>query len=53
MENTNPVSTKNTDLKGALGQLEKFLEEYLVKKAPFTLPTNIKEIIVNFAPGSL
>lgn len=26
------------------------MEEYLVKKAPFTIPANIKEIIVKFAP---
>lgn len=41
---------KNTDLKSALGQLEETLELYLVKKAPFTLPENIKELIVNLAP---
>ena len=41
-------STK--DLKSALGQLEETLEVYLVDKAPFQLPENIKELIVKFAP---
>ncbi|MEK7177539.1 MAG: hypothetical protein AAB705_01790 [Patescibacteria group bacterium] len=45
---------KTTDAKadfgGALSKLEVTLEEYLVKKAPFQLPTNVKEIIVKFAP---
>jgi len=31
-------------------QVEDTLELYLVKKAPFQLPTNIKEILVKFAP---
>lgn len=38
------------DLKSALGQLEETLEVYLVDKAPFQLPENIKELIVKFAP---
>lgn len=33
-----------------LGQLEDTLELYLVKKAPFQLPANVKEIIVKLAP---
>ncbi|MDO8609713.1 MAG: hypothetical protein Q7R95_04140, partial [bacterium] len=44
------MATKATDLKSALVQLEDTLELYLVKKAPFTLPDNVKEIIVKFAP---
>jgi hypothetical protein len=32
-----------------MGQLEKMLDEYLVKKAP-ALPANFKEILVKFAP---
>ncbi|MEK7597805.1 MAG: hypothetical protein AAB441_04140 [Patescibacteria group bacterium] len=39
-----------TDFGGALKNLEGTLEEYLVKKAPFQLPKNVKEIIVKFAP---
>lgn len=49
MVNTNSQSKPNS-AGSALGQLESTLEEYLVKKAPFTLPDNIKEIIVKFAP---
>jgi len=49
MENTNSQSKPN-DVGSALGQLENTLEMYLVKKAPFNLPDNIKEIIVKFAP---
>lgn len=33
-----------------LVQLENLLEEYLVKKAPFTLPDRWREAIVKFAP---
>lgn len=41
---------KKTDLKNALAKLEEILELYLVKKAPFSIPTNIKDLIVQFAP---
>ncbi len=41
---------KNTDLKSALGRLEDTLETYLVDKAPFSIPTEWKEVIVKFAP---
>ncbi len=41
---------KNPDPKQALGQLEETLEVYLVKKAPFSIPENWKELIVQFAP---
>lgn len=34
----------------ALGSLEKTLDELLVKKAPFQLPANAKEWIVQFSP---
>lgn len=33
-----------------LKQLEEFLELYLVKKAPFTLPPNFKEFLAKIAP---
>lgn len=41
----NPIQSKSV----GFGQLESLLEQYLVQKAP-ALPTNIKELIVNFAP---
>ncbi|MFA5770181.1 MAG: hypothetical protein WC894_01640 [Patescibacteria group bacterium] len=44
------TKTEGADFKGAVGKLESTLEEYLVKKAPFQLPENVKEIIVKFAP---
>ncbi len=34
----------------ALGQLENTFDEYLVKKAPFQLPLNVKEALVKFVP---
>ncbi|MEP7162790.1 MAG: hypothetical protein ABI747_03435 [Candidatus Moraniibacteriota bacterium] len=47
-------SASGTDNKAAaknmLSQIEAFLEEYMVKKAPFQIPMNIKEIIVKIAP---
>jgi len=44
------MSQKNTDPKQALGQLEEILEVYMVKKAPFAIPENWRELIVKFAP---
>jgi hypothetical protein len=44
------MAQKNADLKQGLGQLEETLEVYLVKKAPFSIPENWKELIVQFAP---
>ncbi len=38
------------DAKGLVGQLEAMLDEYMVKKAPFALPMNVKEIIVKISP---
>src|SRR3972149_8803715 len=34
----------------SLGGLETTLNDLFVKKAPFQLPKNVKEILVNFAP---
>lgn len=48
MANSQSPSTK--DALSALSQLETTLNEYLVVKAPFTLPGNIKEIIAKLAP---
>jgi hypothetical protein len=41
-------SASNT--KGIVSQLEAILDEYMVKKAPFTIPMNGKEMIVKIAP---
>lgn len=41
---------KKNDLKNALVKLEETLELYLLKKAPFSIPDNIKDLIVQFAP---
>lgn len=38
------------DIKGDISQFEAFLEEYLVKKAPFAIPAGGKEFIVKVAP---
>ncbi len=38
------------DVKGVLSQLEGILDEYMVQKAPFTLPKEVKEFIVNVSP---
>lgn len=40
----------SNDLKSSLGQLEDTLNDYLVKRAPFQIPPNGKEAIVNFGP---
>ena len=39
-----------TDVKGLVSQLEAFLDEHMVKKAPFALPTGAKEFIVSVSP---
>ncbi len=41
---------KNTDVKSALGQLEDTLETYLVDRAPFSIPSEWKDLIVKFLP---
>lgn len=42
--------TKGTDFKSMMGKLENTLETYLVDKAPFQLPTGVKEAIVKYGP---
>jgi len=42
--------TKKADVMGMVGQLEKLLDEYMVKKAPFALPIGVKEFIVTVSP---
>ena len=43
------MAETKTDFKSLFSQLNSFLEEYLVKKAP-QLPTKAKDILVAFAP---
>ncbi|MDP3957760.1 MAG: hypothetical protein Q8Q10_04640 [bacterium] len=43
-------SDMKAEAKGLVGQLEALLDEYMVKKAPFTLPLGLKEFIVKVAP---
>ncbi|NTV05493.1 MAG: hypothetical protein HGA59_03175 [Chlorobiaceae bacterium] len=57
-ENTPPEENKGSeqkaqvksDVKGILSQLEAILDEYMVNKAPFTLPIEVKEFIVKVSP---
>ncbi len=39
-----------SDAKGVLSQLEAILDEYMVTKAPFALPQEVKEFIVKVSP---
>ncbi|MBI3366105.1 hypothetical protein HY041_00555 [Candidatus Roizmanbacteria bacterium] len=41
---------KGTDIKSALNQLEDTLEIYLVDKAPYSIPSEWKDLIVKFLP---
>ncbi len=40
----------SSDIKSLLSQLEALLDEYMVKKAPFTLPKDAKEFIAKVSP---
>ncbi|NTU96548.1 MAG: hypothetical protein HGA62_01895 [Chlorobiaceae bacterium] len=44
------MSEKTSDARGVLSQLEALLDEYMVNKAPFSLPKEVKEFIVNVSP---
>jgi len=44
------MAEKNLGLKQGLSKLEDTLEVYLVKKLPFSIPENWKELIVHSAP---
>jgi hypothetical protein len=46
------IKHENDDsgLYGGLKSLEKLLDEYMIKKAPFTLPREVKEFIVKISP---
>ena len=39
-----------SDVKGLLAQLEAFLDDCMIKKAPFQIPANGKEILAKIAP---
>ena len=43
-------SKTGSDMKGLLKQLEAFLDDCMIKKAPFQIPMNGKEILVKIAP---
>lgn len=43
-------SQTKSDVKGILSQLEALLDEYMVTKAPFALPEQVKEFIVKVSP---
>ena len=49
-ENGGPTGAEKSSLGGVLAQLEAFLDEYMVKKAPFAIPKGGKEFIVSFSP---
>ena len=44
------MKNQSSDLKTSLAKLEDTLDLYLIKKAPFQIPGNIKELIVKFCP---
>lgn len=45
-----PASETKAQLTSLVAQLEAHLDEYMVKKAPFTLPAEAKELIVKVSP---
>ncbi len=47
---TEPKAQATSDLKGILSQLEALLDEYMVQKAPFALPQEVKEFLVKVSP---
>jgi len=49
-EQKNQGKHNEADLKGVLSQFETLLDEYMVKKAPFALPKEVKEFIVKISP---
>ena len=48
MDNKN--TTPSADIKSLVAQLEAKCDLYLIKKAPFAIPENIKEMIVKYGP---
>lgn len=49
----NMMSNEKTGVKSFVNQLETFLDEYMVKKAPFALPNGLKEFLAVIAPYSI
>jgi hypothetical protein len=49
-EQKNEKKASGSDLKGGINQLEAFLDEYMIKKAPFALPKGLKEFIATVSP---
>lgn len=45
-----PAQSAQPDAKGIVAPLEALLDEYMVKKAPFTLPLGAKEFIAKVSP---
>lgn len=45
-----PTGDAKAQAMGLVAQLEAFLDEYMVKKAPFQIPMNGKELIVKISP---
>ncbi len=46
----NRGSEATADAKGVLSQLEGILDEYMVQKAPFALPQEVKEFLAKVSP---
>lgn len=44
------ANSSKSDAKGVIAQLEAFLDEYMIKKAPFAIPAGGKDFIVKVAP---
>ncbi|MFZ2193877.1 MAG: hypothetical protein WAV31_06570 [Candidatus Moraniibacteriota bacterium] len=49
-DQVNKGKSNAADFKGELNKFESFLEEYMVKKAPFALPLGAKEFIAAVSP---
>ena len=50
MNENAPEGDMKAQAKGLIDQLEAMLDEYMVKKAPFALPPELKEFIVKVSP---
>ncbi|MFZ2187231.1 MAG: hypothetical protein WAV46_01205 [Candidatus Moraniibacteriota bacterium] len=46
----NSTGNMKAETKNIIGQLEALLDEYMVKKAPFALPAELKEFIAKVSP---
>lgn len=44
------MTSSNKDISNSLGKLESTLKVYFVDKAPFQLPTGVKEFLVQYGP---